>query len=344
MKRVLVILVSLGLGVTCAVADSSQLGGGVLIVHQVAGLVYSIGLRPNEWCQAYLEHPIQGCEGQNNTLEVATIAPAVWFVLAAWLEDKQWCGVEFGLGSYDPRLFGIAEQGPCFPESGIEIPTDHWPGPNQGTSIVTTGAPWSGSFLPIYYFAGYAYASFGPGVIPLGANPATGFAGTANCLVPADTWPALALGGLGINTDGIYVCPTAVCCDSATGGCVLATEAECRGLGGHWMPDLFSCAGAPCLIRACCCGDNCFLMTESDCHDIGCDWFQAFESCERTPCPAWPLAVCCFGSECRIMNQFMCEAFGGQWHPEWQSCERNPCGPTPSPGTTWGAIKAMFRR
>ena len=79
-------------------------------------------------------------------------ADAIWFVLAAWHEDKEWCGVQFGFGDYDPNLFGVLEYWPVFPVEGLELPTSNWPGPSSGTAFVTTGNPWTGNYEPVYFF------------------------------------------------------------------------------------------------------------------------------------------------------------------------------------------------
>jgi hypothetical protein len=118
---------------------------------------------------------------------------------------KASCGVEFGLGDYGPSLFGIADRGPGHPHpdgTGITVPTVGWPGPNEGV-IITADTPWSGNYLPVYQFRGYAYGYGPPGVIPLSPHPVTGFAGTLDTLEPPGQHSAVCLGGLGVNTPGI---------------------------------------------------------------------------------------------------------------------------------------------
>ena len=91
----------------------------------------------------------------------------------------------------------------------MEIPGPGWPGPNSGTSFVRgEGWSWTGSFVPVYHFVGYAYP--GETVIPLGLGP-TGpypFGGWVNCLSPVpERFDAVDFGGMGINTNGIYAEP-----------------------------------------------------------------------------------------------------------------------------------------
>ena len=190
------------LGEGWALAQSTDLSDGVFIAHAPSGLEYTSSPPTGSWCGAYAGYaPIDSCSEQINRID--SQAPVVWYVLAAWSGSKQWCGTEFGLGDYDAENFAIWEHGACFPSSGISIPTSGWPGPNEGIALSTTDVNWSGNFVPVYWFAGYAY---GEDVIPLAADPGTGLAGWARCNDHAEV-PADALGGMGLFTDGIYACP-----------------------------------------------------------------------------------------------------------------------------------------
>ncbi len=236
----------------------------MFIAHAPAAMQFSTDPPPEGWCQEYLaHHAIDSCGAQINRID--TYDGVIWFVLAAWSEAKQWCGTEFGLGAYEEGVFTITEHGACFPGEGLEIPTDRWPGPNEGTAIVTTSESWSGNFVPVYYFTGYAYAE---GVMPLAINPSTGGGGMANCSSPPNEWDAAAFGAMGVFTEGASVCPseggghvlgpgggggleptgggTAVCCYDGT--CQITTEAECMVLGGGFYPEWTSCNPNPCIV------------------------------------------------------------------------------------------------
>ncbi len=166
---------------------------------------------PEAWCQHYLSHhAIDSCGAQVNRID--TYDGVIWFVLAAWSEAKQWCGTEFGLGSFDPGSFEFTDHGPCYPDEGLEIPTDGWPGPEEGTAFVTTTVDWDGNFQPVYWFAGYAYED---GLVGLTANPSTGFAGTSNCENPPQVYPLDSFGAMGFFQDGVAACPAE---SSASGG------------------------------------------------------------------------------------------------------------------------------
>jgi hypothetical protein len=187
-----------------AYGDPTNLEDGVFIAHHPPGLQFSQG---TDWCQKYIdEYAITSCKQQHNRIDLDGNVgeSSVWYVLAAWSEAKEWCGTEFGFGQYDANIYGFLRWGPCSPQGELELPTDNWPAPNEGTAITTTSTAWSGNFVPVYYFAGYAYYE---GVIPVAADPATGFGGTGNCATPPEAWAAADFGGMGLFTAGTYVCP-----------------------------------------------------------------------------------------------------------------------------------------
>jgi subtilisin family serine protease len=203
MRTTIVLLCMSSIVTGSVLADPENLEGGVLIAHFPADMTFSFDPPTGGWCQFYWDSlRIEDCEDQVNRIDTGN--QVIWFVLAAWDEDKEWCGTEFGFGEYDADAFVITDFGPCWPEGGLEIPTASWPGPGEGTAIVTTGAPWEGNFVPVYRFTGLAYDE---GLIPLAADPATGFAGTSNCASPPDAWAADSLGGMGLFQDGVYACP-----------------------------------------------------------------------------------------------------------------------------------------
>jgi len=166
-------------------ADPTALDDGVLIAHHPPGLEFTSG---QDWCDRYeQEFAIDSCEAQHNRIDLDGNQGdgSVWYVLAAWEEAKEWCAVEFGLGAYTAANYPLVEHGPCG-SGALTIPTSGWP-----------------NFVPVYFFAGYAY---GEDLIPLSVDPAQNFAGFSNCAAPPETWSASALGGMGLFTDGIYAC------------------------------------------------------------------------------------------------------------------------------------------
>lgn len=302
MKRVLLALALAGLGVGAAYAQVDNLTNGVFIFHSPPGLVYT---DTEDYCATYPQYGITSCDEQNPRVDSDGIT--VWYVLGAWDSAKHFCGVEFGLGNYNPALCAFVTDAQC-PASALIIPYGAWPGPGTGVSLAAAGEPWDGNFIPVYYFAAYAYL---PGQIPLAAHPGTGFGGFANCLTPPTSYPAYAYGAMGLFMDGIPACPPVptqvVCCVGQE--CFLVyTEGECAGLGGVFHPEWTSC-GPP-------------------------------NPCEEIPEPA----VCCVGHDCYLVLEEECAIMQGAWHPEWRTCDPNPCDIyTPAEPSSWGAIKAIYR-
>ncbi|MCK4413709.1 MAG: hypothetical protein KAY32_09205 [Candidatus Eisenbacteria sp.] len=136
--------------------------------------------------------------------------PTVWYVLAAWQEEKTWAGFEFGLGGFDANIYEFVADGICQPENGSALAYYHdaqlWPSPNNGISVVLYSGLWHGNFQPLYWFAGYAY---GEGVIPIDVMPTTGMVAMLPPLggVVSTTSPDR-LGGMGVLTAGHEAYPT----------------------------------------------------------------------------------------------------------------------------------------
>ncbi|MCK4306145.1 MAG: hypothetical protein KAY24_18035 [Candidatus Eisenbacteria sp.] len=317
MKHLISTLVLLGFLVSNAGAHPMNLDCGVLITHYVPELQFS---EPpgEEMCELYGSYAITHHSQQINRIDTPggtpNMQPAAWFIIAAWTEEKEFCGVQLGIGDYDPAIFTFASWSPCCNPSGcIEIVG--WipePGPNTGNAWVAVGdEPWYGNYVPVYAFYGYAYGDADPGIIPLIPDPTVPypFAGTANCVGSLSKWDAHELGGMGINLDGIYAepeasPPVAVCCVAFD--CSVVTEEECEAMQGVWHAHLSSCAGDPCLVevRVCCIGEVCILLGSPE----------------------------------------QCAQVGGEWHPGLFSCGPNPCIPSgPAKGTSWGAIKGFYR-
>ncbi|MCK4414622.1 MAG: hypothetical protein KAY32_13895 [Candidatus Eisenbacteria sp.] len=192
-----------------ALADAGNvMTDGVFIAHHPSSMQFT---SDQTWYQPYLdEFAIASCQDQHNRIDLDGTKGqiSIWYVLAAYSDSTSWGAAEFGFGDFrpNPDIYRFIEWGPCFPEKGLDISTDGWPGPNEGTAIACTGAPWEGTILPVYYFAGYAYAE---GIIPLADNPQTDFIGTSVLLrrPPPVGRRAEAAGEMGLFRDGLTVCP-----------------------------------------------------------------------------------------------------------------------------------------
>ena len=301
MKRVLLALALAGLGVGIAHAQPSDLTGGVFITHYPPGSVYT----NTDWCAWYGQYAITNCDQQNPRID-ATVR-TVWYVLAAWLGDKNYCGVEFGFGNFDPAALWFAAYGVC-PASALPIPYGDWPGPGAGVSLAATDTPWVGNYLPVYWFDVQAYY---PALLQLTAHPGTGFGGFANCLTPPISYPAVCFGGMGLFMPGVPCCPTA-------------------------PPQ-----------HACCVGDLCYLVfTADECAGMGGIDHPEWATCDNDPCIQPLPDVCCLGHDCFFVPEEECALMGGAWHPEFESCDVQPppCDIyTPAETSSWGAIKAIYR-
>jgi hypothetical protein len=327
-----------------AVADPDDLSGGVFIAHHDPNIVYCVP--PEGWCQHYIDgYAINNCDDQNPS--IMTTEERVWFLLSAWPEDKVWCGTEFGLGEYNYYLFIFTSWGPCSPGGNLEIPTAYWPGPNEGTAIVTTDLAWQGNWEPVYYFTGYYYY-YGPGQIPVDVDPPTLFGGWGNCLTPPTSYHAACFPAMGILMDGIPCCPSEpeyVCCIDEV--CYIYTIQQCLDLGGEPQPEWPVDCGPPdpCAPEpeaVCCEGEICHIMTQQQCEDIMGEWHPEWDTCDPNPCE-YERFVCCVCEDCYIATQEECDGLGGEFHPEWDSCDPNPCPASPAESTSWGTIKAIYR-
>ncbi len=336
-------------------ADPNDLDCGVFFTHELSPIIYCSDPPSGGWCGEYV--PISTREEVDASLRYIELG-TIWFVLAAWeVEGKLWAGTEFGIGAYNTAAYGFAECGVCAPAGYLEIPTPGWPGPYEGTAFVTTGTPWSGNFVPVYYFAGYSY--YGTGLsteIPLDVDPPTGFCGMSNTQNPPASYAVDidSRGRMGVNSDG-YVpewptCPQdwACCMPDPLGACEMMLEGECMAAGGLWMGEGVTCDPNPCPQPGACCltasvPGACELMMRETCELIQGTFHGAGTVCDPNPCEA----VCCYGptgGECVITTQANCEAlYHGVWHPSYPTCDPTPCFPSPSGGVSWGNIKAMYR-
>ncbi len=351
MRKVLLTLALLGLAAGVASADPSNLAGGVLAAHHIPELPYTTDPPGTGWCDEYGMYAIGSLAEVNARIDVTGYAPVTWYVIAAWeMEDKEWCGTEFGLGDFYGPAFSFAEAFPCFPDEGLEIPTANWPGPLEGTAFVTTTQSWMGNWVPVYFFGGYAYDYQSPQLMALDVDPPTGFIGFGNCASPPAQYEVGMdqRGAMGINGDGIvpiFEEPEPEACCFETGECELLLEPDCLAQGGVYYGG--PCEPNPCPQPegACCDIGNCAVLTEEECGLIGGEWLGMGTTCDPNPCEA----VCCIDPAtqyhtCIITLEDDCAAQGGYWHPEEGSCDPNPCTIyTPTENTSWGQIKEMYR-
>jgi len=318
-----------------AVANEDDLRGGVLITHAPPTMNFTTH-DPPDWCEEYeAGHAIDHHSEQVVRIDTEDDEdPVIWFVLAAWHEEKRVCAVEFGLGSYNRHVFVPTDHQPCGTH-WLTLPTTDppWPQPLSGIAIawLSQYAP-TGNYIPIYYFGGYVYASSGPTTIPLVEDPGPlgPLIGFANCPAYPEVFEATG-GALGINTEGVPVAPVVppsirACCDESD-VCTLLTAEDCAAAGGDWLPDSLQChnPGTCGLVGACCFGTRlrrCRLLSEIWCQNLtDPEWYPDIVSCEPLPCPA----ACCVGIDCVLAAESDCLEQGGVYWNQWADCSGKPC-------------------
>jgi hypothetical protein len=157
-----------------------------------------------------------------------------------------------------------------------------------------------------------------------------------------------------LNEDGAYCCPPPVvmrACCYEDGACEVLTEFMCQYTGGTWH-FVTTCYPNPCPqlpTEQVCCFDNgsCQLLFEDDCVALGGTPHPEERSCDPNPCPP-QVAACCVYDEgvwyCYYVTEEECQELGGMWLEDCV-CDPNPCPVVADhEKTTWGSIKAMYRK
>jgi hypothetical protein len=258
MRNTLLILL-LSTIVIPAAADPDELSGGVLIAHHPPSIAYS---EDQDWCAAYFtDYAITDASQQVPRTDVVSShdSPDTWYIIAAFPEDKEWCGVQFGFGPYNEDVFymrGFSVEY-CV-DNVISIPYLGWPGPYSGISIVATGASWEGNYLPVCCLHGYTYLAYQHSdymstIVPIIPHMDGGCLCVQNCNAPGEVWYARG-GGLGVFTDGFSVYPgeeetPSVCC-TWDGICTIELPDDCWGMVyPHDSCDPNPCQDAPTAIQ-----------------------------------------------------------------------------------------------
>ncbi|MBU1701287.1 MAG: hypothetical protein KJ970_07380 [Candidatus Eisenbacteria bacterium] len=153
--------------------------------------------------------------------------------------------IVFGLGDYITADTYIGYWGPCI-AGALEISTDGWPFPGEGTAVSWTPDCVYGYMEPVYYFGVYGYAA---GDIPLDVHPIQGGV-VVDCSVDPQSDDFFGFGAMGVAGSpgsnpycpGLEPAPGA-CCFGPT-VCVMLLEEDCLSEGGEWYGG--DCEDAPC--------------------------------------------------------------------------------------------------
>ncbi|MBU1700694.1 MAG: hypothetical protein KJ970_07365 [Candidatus Eisenbacteria bacterium] len=155
--------------------------------------------------------------------------------------------VVFGLGDYTASNTYIGFYGPCV-TGALEISTQDWPNPNQGTAVSWAPNCINGIMEPVYYFGVYAYSA---GNIPLAVHPVQGGV-VVDCSAnpTTDDLEGFGVMGVGGNAGSNPECPGGVqpepgaCCFGPD--CVLLLETQCVEQAGDWYGGACNPDGSPC--------------------------------------------------------------------------------------------------
>lgn len=133
-------------------------------------------------------------------------------------------------------------------------------------------------------------------------------------------------------------CPTGACC-LATGGCIIASPAQCANVGGVYKGNATDCETTVCptgpRVRGRCCKPNgdCILTNQLGCNLAGGVYGGDGTNC-NAPCPQPPTAACCLPlpmGGCVMATQLNCASKGGTWHAG-EDCFTIVCNPKPVNG------------
>jgi hypothetical protein len=235
-------IVALALG---GPAQAGPHANGALIFHLNPDLEYTVSSQGYEG-----QSGLRDCREAVTEGEVTSERAQIWFVLASFARSPgpvDLAGVEFGFGNYDAGRISFVGYRVCVDRVGdnfLEIPTDGWPGPRQGTSVAYL-PPRRTDPVELYWFATYVY---GPVSIELGLRPETDMAWFSDPSVPQQTDEAADFGILGFGQPGYNPCAqgpaTGACC--VRGECRMVTRSECESLGGSYRGDQRDCFPNPC--------------------------------------------------------------------------------------------------
>lgn len=233
-------------------APAGPHANGVLIAHLNPDIEYTSTVP----CYAG-ESALRDCRDAITEGPVVPDRAVVWFVLASFDRSPgpvNLAGVDFGFGSFDVRKISFVDYGSCFVDYGscsdrfLEIPTDRWPGPREGTSLaVTADQGYREDLTEIYWFASYIYE---PVAIELTTRPdlESELQGFASKEIPPIMDEISDFGRIGFGEPGYNPCGSGplsgACC--IWGECRITGRDACESQGGIYQGDNTDCFPDPC--------------------------------------------------------------------------------------------------
>ena len=330
MRKVLFVLALLSM--VCG-ASYAGVDNGVLMTHRIASWTYTTDPGTDAtYCDVFDGDPLTDFADQVTEEYFTVTGTSHFFVVAGFDVSSDFCGVQFGLDTYDNVICSITGYEACGTNTNA-IAGAGWPAPGVGIGITVPSADaWSGQFVPVYFFQIYCYpAPTYTTVVPLRTDPTGDFAGFATCDTPPVKHAAVDLGEYGINEGGTPVEPGATgaaCCvgDACT---VVADVAACDLLGGVFYAAITTCTPNPCP-AACCFGDgSCTDVSAADCLTAGGTFHAEWATCAVAQCPQPTGACCAEDGSCTVTEAAGCVS-PSVWQGPGTSCTPNDCPQPPA--------------
>jgi hypothetical protein len=218
---------------------------GVILPHLNPNLEYSSSSSVSYAGQSDL----RDCENAIAEGEILPEEVQIWFVMASFKDSPgpvDLAGIDFGFAGFSSSDIVFVDHGIC--DDGVfsvlELPTDGWPGPNEGTAV--TFMPGKRSRLvEIYWFATYVYAAVS---IEFDVDPLTDMGLFGDNQTPPEIDEIWDFGIMGFGESGYNPCEPnpggGACCVAEE--CHVVSRDECEILGGRYKGDNTECFPNPC--------------------------------------------------------------------------------------------------
>jgi hypothetical protein len=249
-RRCLTIALGIALLAPCALREAlaGPHANGVLLPHLNPSIEYTSTMPSYEGMSG-----LQDCREAIVQGRVDAERAQVWFVMASFAYSPgpvELATAAFGFGAYNRSRIEIVAYGACN-DGYLEMPTDGWPGPNEGTAILffVPDNVQRSEVVELYWFASYAYAAV---EIPLGPRPeapppnpqfTTPAVNNSAIEDEASDFGVIGFGMEGYNPCGFVVADGACCVFSE---CLILRREECEAREGVYQGDNTDCFPNPC--------------------------------------------------------------------------------------------------
>ena len=287
----------------CSSVSAGPHAGGVLILDDGPDLVGCEDL--SHLCPYVEEHdPLVDCASANPHFD-SEYGYGLWTIYAAFPEGSspRLAGLTFGV-DYDDSAILVGAYESC---GDFELSTSDWPLPGSGDAVTWVEAQTT-QVVRVYVFGGYEYYGLDTS-FDLVPHPILG-ADFADDDIPSNLDPIADFGRLGFNGNPGY------------------------------LPCFVGGVGACCF----CPSGDCAILFSGDCDDAGGTFQGDGTTCDPNPCDCPPVGACCPPEgPCRLATSGECAGLGGEYIGDGTTCDPDPCEVVPTIGSSWGAIKRMYR-